>query len=74
MDEDEDEVDDYFEAKLGALTFGKLAERRNPMVRVYFNEAEYHGDDVILGRYLETLQHPDGLTDQHFIITGADLT
>ena len=29
-------------------------------------ESEYVGDDLILGRYLETLERPAGLTDSQY--------
>jgi Integrase zinc binding domain len=35
-------------------------------VRIYLHEAEYEGDDLVLGQYLETLNRPEGLTDQQF--------
>jgi hypothetical protein len=61
--EDENEADDYFDAKL----YGTTVTAEPPLLaRVYLHEAEYHGDDLILGQYLETLQRPDGLTDQQY--------
>ena len=61
--EDEDEADDYFDAKLYGIT---IATEPPLLARVYLHEAEYDGEDLILGRYLETLQRPDGLTDQQY--------
>ena len=61
--EDENEADDYFDAKL----YGTMITAEPPLLaRVYLHEAEYDGDHLILGQYLETLQRPDGLTDQEF--------
>ena len=36
------------------------------MARIYLHDAEYEEDDLTLGRYLETLQRPEGVTDQQF--------
>jgi hypothetical protein len=63
-DEGEDDVDDYFEAKLGHIIVSGGTHR--PTTRIFLNEAEYVGDDLVLGRYLEKLQRPDGLTDQQY--------
>ena len=63
--EDEDEADNYFDAKLYSI---QVLDRSvsSPTARVYLHEADYNGDDLILGRYLETLRRPDGMTDQQF--------
>lgn len=63
--ENDEEADDFFEAKLNSVTIGN--ERRNSVARVWLREADYEGDDLILGRYLETLQRPGGLSDQQFM-------
>src|SRR5215472_14552083 len=34
--------------------------------RVWFREAEYQGDDLQLGKYLETLEQPMGLTEEEY--------
>ena len=33
---------------------------------IYLHEADYDGDEIILGRYLEMLRKPDGLNEQEF--------
>jgi hypothetical protein len=61
-DESDSDPDDYFESKLYSVSIGPW---RGP-VHVYLNEGDYIGDDLILGRYLETLERPDGLTDDEY--------
>ena len=61
--EDENEADDYFDAKLCGVS---VTEEPPLLARIYLHEAEYDGDDLVLGRYLETLQRPDSLTDQQY--------
>ena len=34
--------------------------------RVYLHETEYVGDDLLLGRYLETLRRPEGMANVEF--------
>jgi RNase H-like domain found in reverse transcriptase/Integrase zinc binding domain/Reverse transcriptase (RNA-dependent DNA polymerase) len=34
--------------------------------RVYLDEAEYMGEDLMLGKYLVSLRRPDGLTDSEY--------
>jgi len=64
-DEPEDEADDYFDAKITAIQV--YNRQYGPLIaRIYLHEAEYEGDDLVLGRYLETLQRPEGMTDQQF--------
>jgi hypothetical protein len=62
--EDENEADDYFDAKLYGIT---VTAEPPLLTRIYLHEGEYDGDDLVLGQYLETLQRPDGLTDQQFL-------
>jgi len=67
--EDENEADDYFDAKLYSIQASDQSYDWNSYsltVRIYLHEAEYDGDDLILGRYLETLQRPEGMIDQQF--------
>jgi transposase InsO family protein len=67
--EDEDEADDYFDAKLYSIQASDRSSDRSlysPTARVYLHEADYDGDDLTLGHYLETLQRPEGMTDQQF--------
>ena len=65
LPEDEDDADDYFDAKLYSIQASYCAAY-SPTARIYLHDAEYDGDDLILGRYLETLQRPDGLNDHEF--------
>jgi len=64
---DEDEADDYFDAKLYSIQASEQSPNWNyHTARIYLHDAEYEGDDLTLGRYLETLQRPEGVTDQQF--------
>jgi len=60
---EEEDPDDFFEAKVGNVVleydFGTLA-------RVFLVESEYSGDDLMIGKYLETLERPPDLTDTQF--------
>lgn len=65
--EDEDE-DDCFDAKLySKQAFDQKSDWNSysPMARIYLHDTEYDDDDLIL-RYLETLQWPEGMSDQYF--------
>src|SRR5579871_4703213 len=64
--EDNKDLNGFFDAMLYRLTvdIGNITE--DFMVHVWFNEAEYTGPDLDIGRFLETAQHPDSLTDQQF--------
>ena len=67
--EDEDEADDYFDAKLYSIQASNRSTDRSfysPTARIYLHDADYEGDDLTLGCYLETLQRPEGMTDQQF--------
>ena len=67
--EDEDEADDYFDTKLYSIQASDRSTDRSlysPTARIYLHDADYEGDDLTLGRYLETLQRPEGMTDQQF--------
>jgi RNase H-like domain found in reverse transcriptase/Integrase zinc binding domain len=78
---DEEEAERYFEAKMYSISvdWGERADseakatnwegkwRRDKfLARAYFNEAEYEGDDLVLGRYLESMQRPDGISDEEY--------
>ena len=39
---------------------------REELGRVYLHETEYVGDDLLLGRYLETLRRPEGMAKVEF--------
>ena len=67
LHEDEDEADDYFDAKLYSIQASYRSDQRHsPTAWIYLHEADYEGDDLTLGRYLETLQRPNGMSDQQF--------
>ena len=53
---DPESADEYFESKLYSITVA-LASIYN--AQVWLQQADYEGDDLILGRYLETLERPD---------------
>ena len=58
---DDDDPDDYFESQLYSVSAGSLAQT-SPFTRVYLCE-EYTDDDLVLGRYLETLERSEGFSD-----------
>jgi hypothetical protein len=62
-DEDSDAPDEYFESMLYSISF---SSDPSPIARVYLLDGEYGGDDLLLGRYLEKLERPDGLSDEQF--------
>ena len=51
-------VDEYFEAKLYLIMVRPVYNSGTnvEVLRIYLNEAEYEGDDLILGKYLSTLR------------------
>jgi len=63
--EDENDADDYFDAKLYSMraSYGNAPAHT---ARIYLHEAEYDGDDLVLERYLETLRRPNDMTDEEF--------
>ena len=63
--EDEDEADDYFDAKLSSIQ-GSYRAAHYSTARIYLDEADYEGDDLILRGYSETLRRPGGLNYQEF--------
>jgi len=61
--EDENEANNYFNTKL----YGTMITAEPPLLaRVYHHEAQYTGDNLLLRKYLETLQPLDSLTDQQY--------
>jgi hypothetical protein len=58
--ESDDDVDDFFDAKLYNISVDFVSNR---MARVWLLEGEYTGDDLVIGRYLETLRRPEGMED-----------
>ena len=55
--EDENEADDYFDAKLYSIQASDRDSDWNlsSMVRIYLHNADYEDDDLILRHYLKTL-------------------
>jgi len=37
-----------------------------PISCIYLNQAEYYGEDFMLGKYLETLEQPPDIDDDEF--------
>jgi hypothetical protein len=64
-DESDDDPDDYFESKLYSTSANPLS-LHDPLARVYLCEEEYTGDDLMLGRYLETLERPEGISNEEY--------
>src|SRR5438045_8289700 len=64
----DDKVEEYFEGKLYSITAGPVKDvgMNIEVLRVYLNEEEYEGNDLLLGKYLATLQRPEGLTDLEY--------
>ena len=64
-----EDVDAFFEARMYSI-MGRPIEGEVGMIvevsRVYLREEEYEGNDLMLGRYLMTLQRPDGLSDLEY--------
>jgi ribonuclease HI len=55
LPEDEDDADNYFDAKLYSIQ--ATIQYSYPLTaRIYLHNAEYDGDNLILGHHLETLQ------------------
>jgi hypothetical protein len=63
-DESDDDPDDYFESKLYSVTAAPSSA--GLLAHIYLCEDEYTGDDLILGRYLETLERPEGLRNEDY--------
>jgi Integrase zinc binding domain/Integrase core domain len=63
-EEEDDEMDDFFEARMYGLAVSRVDS--NPVARVWLHEREYDGDDLVLGRCLETLERPEGMDDQRY--------
>ena len=53
----DDTIDEYFEAKLYLIMVGPVYDSGTnvEVLRIHLNEAEYEGDDLILGKYLSIL-------------------
>jgi len=59
----EEDVDDFFDMKLYNISVDSGSDM---MVQAWLLEEEYFGSDLIIGRYLETLQRPDGMGDLEY--------
>ena len=60
----DNDPDNYFESRLYYVSARPLA-LSSPFTRVYLSEGEYTDDDLILGRYLESIERPVGLSGVH---------
>jgi hypothetical protein len=47
-------VDDYFEARMYSIVGEPVLEKLEVLARIYLHEAEYTGEEVLIGQYLET--------------------
>ena len=65
-DGEEEDPDDYFEAILSRIIAGRTRSNGDINWRVCLHEAEYSGDDLIHGRYLETLRKREGMSDGQY--------
>jgi len=63
--EDENNPDDYFDAKLYSVQASYWPVQRFT-ARIYLHDFEYDGDDLVLGCYLKTLWQPSDITDEEF--------
>ena len=62
-EEVEDEADDYFETRLYAVSVTGMPDTGSA---VYFEPADYSGDDRYIGEFLSTLRRPADLDDKDF--------
>jgi hypothetical protein len=70
---DQEEAEKYFEAKMYSIIvdLGEGEELRQigveaEIARVNLDENMYEGEDLLMGRYLGSLQRPEGLTDTEY--------
>src|SRR5881392_3182961 len=61
--DEEDDPDSFFDAKMNAISVEPVEHH---IARIWVHKAEYLGEDLMLGEYLETLQRPDGIDDQKY--------
>jgi Integrase zinc binding domain/RNase H-like domain found in reverse transcriptase len=69
LSDDDEAVDNFFEAKLYSVMVEPVKEFFETdveILRIHLNEEEYEGNDLMLGKFLSTLQRPDGLTDLEY--------
>ena len=66
LTDDENDADNYFEAKLNTIRAAP-SRSHDVLVGVWLKDAEYMGDDLVLGKYLESLQRPVGMDDEEFM-------
>src|ERR1700694_6038259 len=62
-DAEESKTDAYFESKMCNIT---VEDSRATTTRVWMHEGEYEGEDLVIGKYLETLERPSELTDLEY--------
>jgi hypothetical protein len=68
-DETDSDPDDFFDSCLYNITVGSFPHHlynRYRVNRVAFDPTLYEGDDVILGKYLTTLQRPEGMSTEDY--------
>src|SRR5271170_1644294 len=63
MESDPESTDDYFELKLYSVTAAPVEDYN---AQIWFQQGDYEGDNLVLGRYLEMLERPEGLSDNQF--------
>jgi transposase InsO family protein len=63
-DDEDDDIDSFFDAKLYAIHY--RSEPSAMLSHVYLLDSEYSGEDLVLGRYLETLERPSEIDDDGF--------
>jgi hypothetical protein len=62
-----DDTDAYFESKMCGVTAAEATRgRKGCVARVWMHEAEYVGEDLRIGEYLETLERPENMTDLEY--------
>jgi hypothetical protein len=64
-DETDSDPDDYFDSCLYSITAMLSIDPYGDyqVYRVTFDRTKYEGNDLILGKYLATLQRPEGMSD-----------
>jgi hypothetical protein len=44
------------------------------LARIWMNEAQYDGPDLVIGKFLETVEIPNRITDPEFVKFGGKLS
>lgn len=61
--DEDDDPDTFFESKMKAISVERAG---HCVAHVWLHEAEYIGEDLMIGRYLKTLQRRQGVDDQEY--------